>query len=119
MIPDNLANRIEAILLARAGWVSVEEVCALCEIPERITRADGKRRPIFSLFAISSSTKGLKHLDHTTARERITYKHSKQKVIVAYYRALRDYNNALANCLTGKFPRQEERFTHQATLFPL
>jgi hypothetical protein len=106
-------------LLCRGGWVSVEDVCAACDVPERLLRADGKRRPIHTTFAISSSTKGIKHVSQTTVRERIEYKHARLKVLIANRRALDEFTSALANCLTGKFPDQRERFTQQATLFPL
>jgi len=119
MYPGDLANNIEALLLARAGWVPVDDVCTACHVPERLLRAHGKRLPIFSAFAISSFTKGLKHLSLTTTEERIRYKHSRLKVLIANRRALDEYHRALSNCLTGRFPDQVERFTHQATLFPL
>ncbi|MEI6034492.1 MAG: hypothetical protein WCS65_09460 [Verrucomicrobiae bacterium] len=113
MSTGELANAIEALLLARAGWVSVDDVCSACQVPERLLRADGKRRPIFSRFAISSSTKGLKHISLTTAPERIRYKHSRLKVLIANRRALDEFNRALTNCLTGKRPGQYERHTGQ------
>ena len=119
MSTGDLANRIEALLLDRAAWVAVEDICTACQVPERLLRAQGKRRPIFSAFAISSFTRGIKHLRFTTPDERIRYKHSRLKVLIANRRALDEYHRACTNCLTGKFPDQRERFTHQATLFPL
>jgi hypothetical protein len=113
MDPTPLADRIEALLLSRGGWVAVEEVCSACDVPERLLRRDKRRKPIFSGFAISSSTKGIKHIDFATRPERITYKHSKQKVIIAYRRALDEYKHAISNCLTGKRPNQVERHTGQ------
>lgn len=115
MTPGILATQIETLLLERETWVPVEEICATCQIPERLLRADGRRRPIFSRFAISSSTKGLKHIKHTDARERITYKHARLKVLIANRRALDEFNNAIANCLTPTIPAVE-RHTGQMVL---
>jgi hypothetical protein len=113
MNTGDLATTVEMFLLSRGGWVSVEDVCHACEVPERLLRADRKRRPIHTPFAISSSTKGLKHISKTTARERIEYKHARLKVLIANRRALDEYTRALANCLTGKRPNQVERHTGQ------
>lgn len=119
--PDlqHLATRLEIYLLTMARWVSVEEIETACSIPARLMRADGKRRPLYGRFAISSSTKGVKHLSFTNAQERIEYKHARKKVLVANARALRDFDSAIANCLIGKHPAQVERLTGQQTLFPL
>lgn len=116
---DELAIRIESFLLTAKRWFSVAEICRACECPERLLRADGKRRPIYRKFAISSSTKGLKHLSFTTIAERLQYKHARLKVLISNRRALDDFAEASRSCLTGKFPDQRERFTQQATLFPL
>ena len=113
MNSGELSDRIEALLLSRAGWVAVEDVCSACEVPERLLRADGRRRPIFARFAISSSTHGLKHLSLTTAPERIRYKHSRLKVLIANRRALDEFNQAVHACLTGKRPNLVERHTGQ------
>ncbi len=110
---NNLANEIEAFLQARADWVSVEEVCAACNVPQRLLRRDKRRKPIFSGFAISSSTKGIKHLDFATRPERITYKHARLKVLIANRRALDEFNQAVHACLTGRRPNQVERHTGQ------
>lgn len=112
-----LATRIEMYLLALAEWVPVVDICRDCEVAERLLRADGRRRPIYSRFAISSSTKGLKHLAHTDARERIAYKHARKKVLIANARALRDFDNAVSACLTGKLPTLTEYHTGQGLLF--
>lgn len=114
-----LAILIESFLLTAKRWFSVTEICRTCSCPERLLRADGKRRPIYRKFAISSSTKGLKRLSFTNVAERIQYKHARLKVLISNRRALDDFAEASRNCLTGKFPRQEERFSRQATLFPL
>jgi len=114
-----LAIRIESFLLTAKRWFSTAEICRACGCQERLLRADGKRRPIFRKFAISSSAKGLKHLNFTTVTERLTYKHARLKVLISNRRALDDLAEATRCCLTGKFPDQRERFTQQATLFPL
>jgi hypothetical protein len=106
---------IERYLLAARHWVSVEEICRACSIPERLLRADGRRRPIFSRFAISCSTKGVKHITHTTVRERIKYKHSRLKVLIANRRALDEFTHALHSNLTGHNPTFE-RHTGQIIL---
>jgi len=119
MSPADLAISIDMYLRLAGGWVSVERVCSDCGLAERLLRADGRRRPIYSRFAISSSTKGLKHIIHTTARERIKYQNSRKKVLIANLRAIRDFKLAVADATTGKFPLQFERLTGQAILFPL
>ncbi len=110
---------INQFLLTAPRWFSTTEICQACGCPERLLRADGKRRAIYSKFAISSSTKGLKHLSFTDRPERLRYKHSRLKVLIANRRALDDFEEGKRSCLTGKFPDQRERFTQQATLFPL
>jgi len=113
MNTGELATRIELLLLDRATWVPVDEICAACQINERLLRAVGRRPAIFSRFAISSSTKGLKHIRHTDARVRIAYKHARLKVLIANRRALDEYHAALSNCLTGRKPTLQERHTGQ------
>lgn len=107
------ATRVEMLLLARADWVSVTDISQACSIDERLLRADGRRRPLCSRFAISSSTKGIKHIRFATVKERIKYKHARLRTLIAYRRALDDYNTALHNCLTGKKPEIIERHTGQ------
>jgi hypothetical protein len=106
-------------LLLKKDWVLVDDLCAHFQIDERILRADGKRRPLCRHFAISSSTRGLKHITNATTAERVRYKNSRRKTMVAAIRATREYNEALRISLTGKFPHQLERFSGQLTLFPL
>ena len=106
---------IEQYLLAAGDWVSVDDVCRSCNIPERLLRADGHRRPIFSRFAISSSTRGLKHITHTTVRERLRYKHARLKVLIANRRALDEFAHALHSNLAGRNPTYE-RHTGQIIL---
>jgi len=114
-----LALEIEMFLLMRGDWISVVEICQRFGIEERLLRADGKRRPLCRHFAISSSTKGFKHLRFATVAERLQYKHARRRTAIAYLRALREYDAAVRNCLTGKFPDQIEALTGQQTLFPL
>lgn len=111
----DLSARIEVYLLTRPVWVPVEILCRDCEVSERLLRADGRRRPIYSRFAISSSTKGLKHIRHTTVEERLAYKHARRKVLVANARALREFQFAVADSITGKPAR--ELFTGQGVFF--
>ena len=113
---SDLATRIEMFLLLRGDWVPVSEICQHFSIPERILRADGKRRPLCRHFAISSSTHGLKHISLATVKERIRAKHKPRKILIAAARAQRDYDLALHNCLTGKRPDQTERHTGQSLL---
>lgn len=115
---EDLAKRVEAYLLHRADWVPVEDVCTACEIPERLLRADGRRRPITSRFAISSSTRGLKHLRHATVAERLAYKHSRWKVLISYRRALDDYRHAVAATLHPTATPPREIHSGQLVFFP-
>lgn len=119
-LTETLATQIEMFLLVERDHVPVKRICERFGIHERILRADGKRRPLCHRFAISSSKNGengLKHIAHCTVRERLTYKHARRKVLVANARALKEYDAALHNCLTGKLPEQFERHTGQRTLF--
>lgn len=122
MTQPDLATRIEMFLLTRREWVPVEEICRHFQIPERLLRADGRRRPLCRHFAISSARggkNGFKHLSLCDVAERLEYKHNRLKRLVAERRALDEYATAITNCLTGKHPHQEERFTGQQTLFAL
>lgn len=56
MKTSDLADRIEALLLLKRDWVSVEEICQSTGINERTLRASGKRRPLCRHFAISCSS---------------------------------------------------------------
>lgn len=118
MTPPDLQTQIEAFLLTEPRWFSVSEICERFAFPERLLRADGRRRPLCRRFAISSSTKGLKHLSFATIRERLEYKHARRKVLIAQARALKEYNEAITNCLTGKKPTLQERHTGQLVLIP-
>jgi hypothetical protein len=112
---SDLALRIELFLLDKGDWVPVKELCRECSVPERLLRAAGRRKSIFSKFAISCSTKGIKHIALTTPRERIQYKHSRLKVLIANRRALDEFTLAVTNCLTGR--PTYERLTGQMTFF--
>lgn len=117
----NLAIEIETFLLARAEWVPVEEICERFKIDQRLLRATKNRRPLCHHFAISSSQSGkngLKHLSLCSLLERLAYKHNRIKRLIAEKRALKDYEQALHNCLTGKRPSLLERHTGQLVLLP-
>jgi hypothetical protein len=117
MTSGELATQIEIFLLNREGWVAVAEICTHFRIPERMLRADGKRRPLLARFAISSTRagqNGFKHLSKTTVAERLEYKHNRIKRLIAERRALDEYTSAFHSCLTGK--PQHERFTQQGLL---
>lgn len=117
MDPD-LQTRIETLLLTENRWFSVAEICSRFGFDQRLLRADGRRRPLCRSFAISSSTKGIKHIAWSTVRDRLEYKHARRKVIIANARSLKEYQSAIANCLTGKKPHIRERHTGQL-LIPL
>jgi hypothetical protein len=119
MNSTELAAQIEIFLLAAGEHVPVKTLCDHFGIPERLLRADGKRRPLCHRFAISSSKNGengLKHIRHCTTAERLAYKHARKKVLIANARALQEYDRALHNCLTGKHPNKIERHTGQGLL---
>lgn len=113
MTQTDLQTQIEAFLLTEDRWFSVAEICERFRFPERLLRADGRRRPLCGRFAISSSTKGLKHISFATVPERLDYKHARRKVLVANARALKEYALAVNNCLTGRKPTLQERHTGQ------
>lgn len=113
----NLGSRIELYLLDRPDWVPVREICEHFEIEERILRADGHRRPLCRTFAISCSTRGLKHLRYSSPRERIAYKHARLKVGIAYFRAVREFDEAIGLQVTGN--PAFEALTGQRLLFKL
>lgn len=115
MISDNLPQLISDYLLTRADWVPVEEICTRFGINERLLRAHGRRPSLISGFAISSSTRGIKHIHHTTVNERLHYKHSRIKRLIAERRALKEHDLAVARCLTRN-PVLMEKPTHQLVM---
>jgi hypothetical protein len=114
--PSAIALRIEQHLLARADWVSVAEICERFGVDQRDIRAKGRKQGhLLKPFAISNSVRGYKHIVHTTAAERIQYKHATRKNLVAYARADRQLAAALRNCTTRR-PMPHERHTGQLIL---
>jgi hypothetical protein len=116
-----LAEQIEQYLLTKGTWVPVFEIAQRFEINERLLRADKERRPICAGYAISSTRgghHGIKHLKCCTIAERLAYKHNRWKRLIAEKRAIREYEHAVHNCLTGKRPELIERHTGQLVFFP-
>lgn len=119
MTRADLVYQLEAFLLLQGTWVPMSEICQRFGVEERSLRATATRRAVFANFAISSSTpgqNGLKHMSFTTVAERLAYKHNRRRRLVAEVRALRDYETALHNCLTGQRAAQIERHTGQSLL---
>jgi hypothetical protein len=119
MSSPDLATQLEMHLLCKGGWVPVAEICAHLGINERDLRATGRKRAIFARFAISNSApgrNGLKHISLCSVAERLAYKHNRLRRLVAETRALRDYDLAVTNCLTGKRRQEFERHTGQSLL---
>ena len=67
-MPDDLANRVEAFLLDRQGWVPAVEICTEFGLQERALRATGTRPGLCSDCAISGD-KGFRHVRHATDEE--------------------------------------------------
>ncbi len=68
--PSDLAQRIEAYLLAEPRWFHAAEICRVFNLTsDRTLRADKDRPGLLSKFAISSSGHGFKHIRHATDEE--------------------------------------------------
>ena len=65
----SIGEQIEALLLRRKGWVSGDEIAAELGIDKRDWRAKGSRKGMISRFAISNSSRGLKHLRYVSEAE--------------------------------------------------
>lgn len=65
---NELANRIEAYLLAAKGWVSADDLCAAFNVTKRQLRARDDQPGLCSQYAISG-TKGFRHVVHCTQAE--------------------------------------------------
>ena len=65
---DDLANRVEAFLLQRQGWVPAVEICTEFGVQDRALRATGTRPGLCSDCAISGD-KGFRHVLHATDEE--------------------------------------------------
>jgi len=117
-----LTENIEAHLLAAAGWVPTRELCERFDITDRSLRQAGTRPGLLDAFAVSSTRDGQSgyiHHRHLDTPDWLPIKHRLRRHAIAELRRVKRWGQARSNCLTGKFPAQEERFTHQATLFPL
>lgn len=105
----DLSDRLESYLFAEPRWVPVAEICERFGIEERVLRAEGRRRPVHADFAISSArpgAHGFKHISHASIKERLAHKHACLRRIIAGARAKKDYDRALRNAITGKWPDQ-------------
>lgn len=99
---DPVAADIELFLLERRGWVSVAEICARFNVPERSLRQDGARPGLCTEFAISSSIHGLKHVSYATTEEWLHSKHTLCREAFARLRRVKTlrYNRAATAAVT-------------------
>lgn len=111
----DLAAQIETFLLANPRWVPVDEICARFDVNERQLRAVGGRPPMHAAFAISSPAPGhhgLKHIRHATITERLAHKHRCKRNLIAYARAVKAYNLALAHAIDRRAPMPTDATGH-------
>ena len=71
---NELADSIEAYLIAQRTWVKAAEICSRFEVTERQLRAVGDRPGLCSEYAISGD-KGFKHVQYATTAEYLRFKH--------------------------------------------
>jgi hypothetical protein len=119
---DSLTQEIEAYLRAEGGWVSKRQICERFGIPERRTRADDDRPGLLDDFAVSSTCEGQSgfiHNDFLPTADYLPIKHRIKRHAIGELRKTRRWDAARKNSFVGNFPDQLERFSRQATLFPL
>ncbi len=119
---DSLAQEIEAHLKAAHGWVSKLQICQEFRVNERRLRADGDRPGLLDDFAVSSTREGQSgfiHNDFLPTADYLPIKHRIKRHAIAELRKTRRWDSSRKNRFVGTFPDQIERFTKQATLFPL
>lgn len=75
----DLSGLIEQFLLDRGTWVSALEICERFGVRERALRQLNDRPGLCTAYAISSSKKGLKHIDLATTSEWLEFKHALRK----------------------------------------
>jgi hypothetical protein len=100
-IERELQAQIEQFLLEAGDWVPGEVLAARFMINERHFRADGKIPGLVSKIAIFSCG-GLKHLRHSTVKERLACKHRLRKEIISRVRRERWLQEGTRNCLNGQ-----------------
>lgn len=106
---DPLAQQIEAYLLARRDWVSAAELCDRFDINQRALRQLGDRPGLVSGFAISSSKRGLKHVECASTSEWLEFKHSLRKHGIRELMRVRDLDRRRAQ-VTRTLKRPEIKF---------
>lgn len=107
-MPD-LENQIEEYLLARRDWVPAAEIAARFSVRARALRKLGGRPGLCSKFAISSTKKGLKHVDIASTAEWIEFKHSLRKHGISELIHVRDLDRRRAR-VTRAIQRPPIRF---------
>jgi len=113
---DNLANEIEAYLLASGGWVTSRDLCAKFRITDRRTRAAKRRPGLLDGFAVSSTREGQSgfiHHNFLPTQDYLPLKHCILRHAIAEIRKARRWDAARRRALTGKRPAQIERHTGQ------
>jgi hypothetical protein len=102
---DPLANDIERLLLDRADWVPVSDICAAAGIKERALRADAGRPGLLDHCAVSSTRNGSTGYIHhrfLTTSEWLPIKHRLRRHAVSELRRLRRWSQARTHILTSR-----------------
>lgn len=97
----DLAKQIEVYLLERGTWVPAAELEARFGINERQLRSSKGKPGLCSIFAISSSVNGYKHV-RCASQEEFDEAHKQDRLWVAHrFTTLRARANYRRSCLTG------------------
>lgn len=117
---EDLKTSIESFLLDRAPdeWTPLAVLVERFQLSDdRDLRADGKNPGPLSFCTIFSGH-GVKHIKHSTLKERIKCRNRIRRELISRARRLRWFNTAIAHCLDSKSNPPSELHTGQTLLFP-
>jgi len=97
----DLAKQIEVYLLERGTWVPARELEERFGVDQRKLRAQSGNPGLCSVFAISSSAHGYKHVRCATDEEFLEAHKTDRKTVASRFITLRQRANYRKNCLTG------------------
>lgn len=114
---DDVKARIESYLLSAGDWVPVALIVERFQIDERDLRASGRRPGPLSHCAIFSS-RGIKHLTHSTLQERIQCRNRIRRELISRARRLKWFEAGIHRCLATPITTPAvEKHTGQTLLF--
>lgn len=113
---SDLERQIELYLLTQGTWVSAAELVERFQISERQLRADKGKPGLCSIFAISNSTLGYKHVRCATAEEFEEAHRRDRHWVASRFTILRRRKAYRQNCLTGTRGQAYEVHSGQGVL---